>query len=228
MNFLQICQRVRSKSGITGTTLTPTTVVGQTGELGRVVDWVNEAWEELQNMQTTWDWMRGDFSFATTAGTYAYAPTAAPISLTDFADWHRDTLRAYLTSSGLTDEQFITEWEYQRFRNYYEYGSVSQGRPVVFAVRASDKALLLGANPDAIYTVRGQYQKKASLMTLDADIPSLPTQYHMLLVHGALMKYAAYENAPEVMSTASRDYYNMLGRLNVDQLPQLVFGPPLA
>ena len=228
MNFLQICQRVRSKAGITGVTDTPTTVVSQVGELGRVVNWVNEAWEEIQNMHDTWEWMRGDFSFNCVSGTYIYVPGSAPVSLTAFAEWHTDTLRCYLTATGVSDEQFMAEWDYPLFRDYYELGSGYSGRPQLFAVRPSDSALLLGPNPDAVYTVRGQYQKRATTMSLDADTPGLPAQYHMLLVHGALMKYAAYEGAPEVMASASRDYFNMLMRLSQDQLPTLRMGAPLA
>lgn len=228
MNFLQICQRVRSKSGITGVTDTPTTVVGQVGELGRLVDWVNETWEEIQNLHNTWMWMRGAFSFNTVAGTEAYAPTASPVSLTDFREWHTDTLRAYLAATGTSDEQFMIEWSYPMFRDYYDFGAGVSGRPQIFAVRPNDKGLLLGPNPDAVYTIRGEYQKKATLMAVDADTPGLPSEFHMLLVHGALLKYAAYDNAPEVMATASRDYFNMLMRLSQDQLPTLGFGQPLA
>lgn len=230
MNFLEICQRVRSKSGITGVTASPTTVLAQVGELGRVVNWVNEAWQEIQNDQNTWLWMRESFSFNTIASQQAYPPTTAPVSLTDFLDWHTDTLRCYLTATGVSDEQYMIEWSYAQFRDFYMFGSqaTQTARPTLFAVRPKDKALLLGYTPDAVYTVRGEYQKKATLLAADADEPGLPSQYHMLLVHGALMKYAAYENAPEVMTMASRDYYNMMMKLCQDQLPTLQFGQPLA
>jgi hypothetical protein len=228
VNFLQLCQRTREKAGITGTTATPTTVVGQVGELGRVVNWVNEAWEEIQNLHNTWGWMRGSFSFNCVAGTDAYVPASAPVSLAAFAEWHADTLRCYLTATGVSDEQFMAEWTYPLFRDYYAFGNAVSGRPQHFAVRPSDKALLLGPNPDAVYTIRGEYQKSATLMSADTDEPGLPSQFHMLIVHGALMKYADYENAPEVLAAASRNYYNMLTRLSQDQLPTIGFGMPLA
>lgn len=228
MNFLQICQRVREKTGITGTTATPTTTIGQVGELGRLVHWVNEAWEEIQNMQDSWMWMRDSFTFQTVVSTEAYTPATA--GLTAFREWRPETLRCYLTASGVSDMQWMLGWDYPMFRDYYEFGAISQqtGRPMYFAIRPKDKALLLGPPPDAVYTITGEYQKSATLMALDADIPEMPTQYHMLIVHAALMKYASYENAPEVMMMASRDYSNAMMRLCQDQLDKLTFGPPLA
>lgn len=87
MNFLQLCQRAASECGVaTGSairTVLPT-VEGATGSLGRIVDWVNDAWSDVQMAHDDWDWMRSSnllgsgVSFRTVAGQASY-PLGAPM-----------------------------------------------------------------------------------------------------------------------------------------------------
>jgi hypothetical protein len=227
MTFLQLCQRTREKCGISGNG--PVTTASQTGELLRVVNWVNEAWEDLQNDQDTWNWMRAPFSFTTTAGKQSYSPASdLALQLPNFQGWHLDTLRCFNTATGPQDEQFLAPWDYQQFRNFYEYQVRPNGRPMVAAVQPWDRSILLGNTPDDVYTVRGEYQLAARPFANDADVPGLPGEYHMLIVYGAMQKYAAYENANEVAAEAVRAYARLKGRLSQNQLMGLSFGAPLA
>lgn len=91
MNFLALFQRLKTECGVSGST--PTTVVSQTGEYGRLVNWVNTAWMDIQMMRRDWDWMRRTATFPTVTGQPIY--TASQIGLTDFGYWARDTFRNY-------------------------------------------------------------------------------------------------------------------------------------
>ena len=143
MNFLQLVQSLRQECGVSGSG--PSSTVSQSGEAKRLVDWINAAWLEIQGLHDTWFFMRSTFSFQTVAGTGDYTPTAAGLS--DHRYWFKDTLRTYKTALGLADEQWLIEWEYQVFRNTYRFGlqTTQQGRPVVFAEKPMDKALMLGS-----------------------------------------------------------------------------------
>lgn len=77
--------------GIVGTDMT--TVTGQTGELQRVTQWVNEAWMDLQAMRQDWQWMRKSIAFPSVANRISYTP--ALIGISDFGEWARDTFRNY-------------------------------------------------------------------------------------------------------------------------------------
>jgi hypothetical protein len=222
--FLQLCQLTREKCGISGSG--PTSVVGQTGEFGRIVNWVQESWLELQGYSPDWGWMRGDFAVNTVAGQQTYTPASA--SLGDFLRWHRDTLRIYRTSIGVADEQFIVEWDYQVFRDVYQYSSQTNSRPTVFAVHPNSKAILLGAIPDDVYTVRGEYQRAPRPLNSATDIPSLPEQHHMLIVYGAVRRYAFYENAPEVAVGAETMYETLFSQLAREELPDVTLGDAFA
>ena len=78
MNFLELCRRTVEKCGISGS-LTSTS--GQIGEMLRVVNWVNEAWHDIQLSQSNWDWMRYEFSFQTIAGQQEYTTAQANATL---------------------------------------------------------------------------------------------------------------------------------------------------
>jgi hypothetical protein len=222
--FLQLCQLTREKCGISGNG--PVSVVNQSGEMLRIINWVQESWIELQGLSTEWGWMREDFSFDTAPAQESYGPLSA--GLTQFLRWHTDTLRCYRTDVGIPDEQFLVEWDYKVFRDTYQYASQTPSRPVVFAVHPRTKSLILGPIPEAIYTVRGEYQRAPRPFTSGSDIPELPEQYHMLIVYGAMKRYAFYENAPEVAAGADMMYRQMLSQLMVDQIPEVTYGEPLA
>jgi hypothetical protein len=73
MTFLDIVKRTRQECGIAGDG--PTTTVGQTREMKRLVDWVSQSYVEIQNEHEDWAFMRKSFSFLTQHGTTQTAGT---------------------------------------------------------------------------------------------------------------------------------------------------------
>lgn len=225
MNFLQIAQRTREKCGISGTG--PISVTGQSGENLRIVNWCQESYVELQNERKDWMWMRQPFSFTTTLGQQDYTPVQA--GLQDLSHWRTDTLRVYRTAVGVNDEQHLRFYEYESFRDIYQYANRIPGRPNFFAVRPQDYALLLGPIPSQDqFTVVGEYQKRATELAGNDDIPGLPEQFHMLIVYGAMERYAAYEAAPEVIAGVKGSYDKMMTALQNQQLEQVFIPETLA
>lgn len=226
MTFLQLVQALRQECGVSGSG--PATVLSQTGESKRLVDWTNAAWLELQGLHDDWLFLRKTFSFPTTASVGDYTPAAA--GLTDFRYWHKETLRVYKTALGISDEQWLVEWEYQVFRNTYRFNqqTTQTGRPVVFAVKPMDKALMFGNVPDDVYTVVGEYQALPTEMAADADTPSIPSHLHRVIVYKAMESYALFESAPEVLSRAQAGYSRLINQLQREQLSEVYLGNPLA
>lgn len=228
--FLEGVRTLREKCGIAGNG--PTSVVAQSGEALRLVNWFQEAWNEIQALHTDWKWMRGSFSFQTAPGKLAYLPTAdaGEVGITDLARWHGDSFRMWLTGAGRHDEQFLPEWSHETWRNTYDFGSQAelQQRPSMWAERPGDQAILLGPLPDNVYTVVGEYQRAPSELVGDAAVPGMPKQFHRLIVYKAMMLYGAYEAAPEVRAEGEDSYDRMLSLLEDNQRPPLTFGEPLA
>ncbi len=225
MNFLEACQRTVELCGIPGTG--PTTVVGQTGEYKRVVNWVRQSWIDIQNRYDHWDFMRAALSYQTVVGQGEY--TLAQMNATDLRTLSKtDTLRAYLTATGVGDEQYLVPWDWQSFRDSYLYGLHVNARPVVFSVNPQNKAMNLGEKPDDIYTIAGVYYRNAVVLAADGDIPALPLQFHEIIPYRAMLKYSGYEAAPEVKQEARENYDQLLSDLCEDQLPALVAPDPMA
>lgn len=230
MNYLQLVQRLVREAGVSGPASGISTVANTSGEAQRVCEWIQQSWIEIQEEHEEWDWMRKDVQFNTVATQQAYPPSAAPVSLTDFARWKADSFRAYVTATGIGSEMFVLNIGYQEFRDYYQFGArrYTYGRPISISVNPSDRALLLGPAPDQVYTMLGQYFSTVQTLTSDADIPEMPTRFHMAIVYRAMIHYGMYEAAPEVVQRGENLYNELLLRLEADQLPAVATAGPLA
>lgn len=229
MNYLQLTQRLRQECGVAGTG--PSTVTSQVGEMKRLVDWVASAWTEIQGLHDTWEFLREDFSFGLVANVGEYTPSGAAgvgAALTDFRYWHKNTLRLYRTDVGVADEQWLVEWGYQTFRDTYRYNLQVTGRPLVFAKRPKDFALMFGLVPEQAYTCRGEYQRLPVVLSADADIPAIPTHLHMIVVYKAMISYGMEQAASEVVARAQDEYQKLLTVMEREMLPGMSLGNPMA
>lgn len=220
MTFLELAKRLRQEAGVSGTG--PSTVLSQTGEMKRLVDWINTAWLDVQQDMPDYNWMKGSFTLTLSSTDPEYTPGNA--SLADHRAWVNRSLKVYTTS--VADEEELGYIPYDEFRSLYMVGSVATGRPFCYTV-TPDKSLRFFPTPDATYYVTGEYQKTASEMAADADEPGLPAEYHMAIVYRALMKYARYEAAPEIYEDAKAEYKRMMTAIKLDQLPDIQMGGPL-
>jgi hypothetical protein len=224
MTRLQLCRRLRQEAGISGTG--PTTTISQTGEMGKVVDWIDSAYQDIQNLHADWDFLRSDLSFETIATISEYPKTA--ISATEQGEWIDDSFRSYLTSAGVAGEQFMTRVPWKRFRDVYLLGSLrsTTGQPL-FITQQPDTSLLMWPIPDAIYTINGEYFQRPQTMTADSTNPLIPAKYQMIIVWRALMYYAGSAGAPELYAVGQREYKRLLNQLEAHQLPEIEFAGPL-
>lgn len=225
MNFLQLVNRLRLEAGVSGADLS--TVINQTGEMARLVKWINAAWMDIQSMREDWPWMRTSCSFATVAGQATY--TVAQCGVTDLGAWARDTFRNYDTAEGINSEIFMEYVAYEKWRDLYLFGSLrsNQSRPIEITI-TPDLSLGLGPVPAAGYTAIGDYYRIPSEMALDDDIPGMPNQHHLAIVYRAMMSYGAYEAAPEVYQRGETEFKTIMRRLSNSRLPEITLGGALA
>lgn len=225
MNYLALVSRLRRKCGVSGDN--PTSFTNQSEEVNRLIDWINEAWMDIQLTKPDWQWMRSSFSFATINAQATYTGTQA--GLLDFGAWARDSVRSYVTSVGTDSEIELDYISYDEWRDTYQMGAsrTVYTRPTCIAITPA-KDLALGPVPAAGYTIAGEYYKVASEMSLTIDTPALPTQYHMAIVYRAMMYYGAYEAAPEVYNAGADEFKKMMGRLLTSRLPEVQVGGAIA
>jgi hypothetical protein len=91
-----------------------------------------------------------------------------------------------------------------------------------------NKDLAFGAIPNLAYVIDGEYYTQPVDLVADTDVPLIPARYHMMIVYRAMMYYAGYESAPEVLSRGDFEFRRQYSRMEIDQLPTIVSGPPLA
>lgn len=223
MNLLQLCNRLIAEAGISAQPMT--TTANQTGELARVVNWIQQAWLDIQSAHTTWRWMRKTATIATVAGqSGGYVAPDGDVSV-----WTLDTARNYVTASGDITEIFMNFVEYDEFRNSYLYGALryAQSRPLVFTINP-DNTLSFGPVPNGDHTVTTDYYKKPIEMADDDAEPDMPATYHIGVMWRALMFYGGYEAAGEAYSRGQNEYSIILSKLEATQLPMIQMGGPLA
>ncbi len=219
MTYLELCVRLREESGITGAG--PTQVTDQTGQLLRIVNWVQQAWIEIQLMRPNWNFMHSEFTFDTIADTRDYL--AADYSITDMKLWDENSFIAYETAIGESSQFPLIHLPYGTWRDTYRVGMNERvsDKPVYMTILPTNKIRFEPA-PDTIYTVEGDYKRSTQRFVADADVPTnLPDDFHMLIVWQALKNYAFYENASEVLEEAEVNFDNLLFRLELEQLPEM-------
>ena len=228
MNRLELAQRLSRECGINQSG--PSATTNQTGEYLRVINWVDDAYKSVQLVTSTWQFLRKEFSFALTATKATYTP--AECGLTDFSEWVSDDegdsedFRIYLVAA---DERFMTYMPWEMFRVAYMLGTqrTMTGRPSVYTIRPDD-SLMFYPIPDDVYTCVGEYYMVPDVMTANTDIPIFPERFHEIILHRAMMYYAAYSQEPDKYAVGEREYKRLLRGLKKSQLPQMGWGEPLA
>lgn len=230
MNFLQLINRTRVECGVSGSSTPLTTAQNLTGESSRIANWVNTAWNDIQTSKEDWQWLRQSVQFNTVTQQQIYTPADAGIAST-FGNWKRDSFRTSSVGQNYQDEQLMNYMEWTTFRNLYQYANMRNtfARPVVVTIDP-DKNLGFGSIPDQPYVITGEYYLRPTEFSADTDAPSpyFPDRFHMAIVYRAMMYYAGYEAAPEVYSRGELEFKRLMNRIEIDQLPTMVSGPPLA
>ncbi|MCA9340764.1 MAG: hypothetical protein KDA17_07655 [Candidatus Saccharibacteria bacterium] len=233
MNFLQLVQRFRQETNYANTG--PTTVVNQVGDHSRAIDWVIDAYRELQNREF-WRWMRKSFTLTTSQGvdTYDYTScidTPTGVAISRFKAWclnnRYNRPKCYLNSTGVSAEYYLTYTSWDSFSQMYKIGTQNQGQPAFITVDPGDN-IVVGPSPDDAYVITGEYQRGAQVLSDNTEEPDMPVDYHMLIVYLAMEDAGYFDSADEVLLRSQRKGRRILRQLEGTQLPKLRKAGPLA
>lgn len=225
MNLLSLVNRLRTECGVSGPSLT--TVRNLVGENKRMFEWINSAWVDIQAEKSDWLFMRESLRFELQTQVQFYS--AEVLDLGSFSNWKQDSFRISSVGANYADEQLTNYMPYDQFRNLYMYGNMrnTYTRPVVITIDPK-KQLGFGAIPNQPYVVTGEYYTAPKELVEETDSPTIPDRFHMMLVYRAMMFYAGYEAAPEVLSRGQAEYIKLMQLLEIDQMVVPTSGPPLA
>lgn len=233
MTYLELFQAAKRECRITGSA--PASVAGNTEVLDRLANWVSAAYVDIQN-RDDWRWLRHQFTLPLVAsdGTYAYGDctdSETSSAITRLSHWWLNDLenppKCYLTATGVGGEYWLTFHAYEHFVTVYRRNLQPESNPSVCSVDYLDR-IVIGPIPNDAYTMTGDYQLSAQTLALDADVPEMPAQFHMLIVYQAMQKYGYIEGSSEVLMRGQAEGNRMMRQLEINQKPRMRLGAPLA
>lgn len=221
MNFLQQAIRLHREIGLSGTG--PTSIATASTADKRLFDWISDAWTNLQSEPMNWRWMHRSLDVPLNLTNTSYSGISMTGGAADFGRWRRTiddyTVTAYLPSNraGI----WALEWlPLDNFNRRFDDVPLTASRPKFWAI-GPDESLLIAPVADAIYNLRAEYFIKPTVLSADADVPSMPERFHMLLVWRAMIEGAQFDAAPEVLSRAMENYRALYAALKVDQIQEI-------
>lgn len=217
-NYLDLLQRFSVDVGATDDP--PATAQDPEGQVQEFCNLLNQAWIEIQCIHPDWKFNRSSASFTTIVDQTSYTPTQAGIARGVLNGWKEDSFRSYLTTS-IASEMHMTPLDYDEWRDTYLIGSMRTARvqPIVFAVGPTLSLHI--PCPLAGYTIIGDYYSAPLGFDADADIPSIPAEFIMLIVYKAMINYGTSESAPDLIAKGQFGYGPLMARLESSRLPQV-------
>lgn len=189
----------------------PTSTTDQIGELKRLVDWLDGAWLELQQM-ARWDWMWEAATVTILADTYV---TAGSIPA-----------RRYDRRGTFNSTQQVTFIPWETFRLEYPAAQITSGVPLYWSIRP-DKAFVVSSKPTANLALSVERWKNPSVMDEDADVPEMPSEHHMAIVWKAMMMYCNFEEAGVSRATTKAKLDFHMTALGLNEERAFEIGEPL-
>lgn len=191
MNYLQLVQKTVRKSG--AKVEAPSTVVGQTGIAEMFVEWVADAWKDIQleRMGVNWRVAR-DVSFNLVVGTFDYSVSSLYESV------NRRSVTCHLANA---QESPVYYESYDYYRTQIDRIDRNDGKPQYFTFSPAN-TWVFWPNPDATYTIKydaillaQEFDATDNLGagTSNAQTPTgLAARYHDAIVWQAVMNYALH------------------------------------
>jgi len=241
VKFLDLCKRTARESGTLAAD-SLTTVVNQTKRAQRIVGFVNDAWRRIQDLEPLgWPWMQERFTGKVTiADTNEYTGAAwfadgrfrRFITDAERKDAEYYPFSCYLQADGVSQEYPLAQLPWGDFVKAYLRGTQTPDKPQKYAIDPKTGNLFLGPTPDDVYVINGERCLTNQMLTLDADVPEMPGHNpastdefgdaHMLIVWGALIRLAEFDEGQFSLATATKNYRDGLFALNSGPDAQIV------
>lgn len=207
--FLQLVRDLHRESGAAGSA--PTSVLGQTDEALRLVNWIKEANDFVIDLWDDWKFLRKTYQSATVQS----EPTLPAPS--DVQLWDLLTFKVVEPSGNLTlDKMPLEAVEYDDIKD--EILDETEGTPFRVIIMPDDTLMFEGV-PDGAYTVFADFFRTPTPLVNNTDESDIPAKYRQVILGRALILYANYEHAEEIKAQGNEIYATFLGRLENKQLP---------
>lgn len=209
MNYLQLVQKLAGLAD----TAKPAAVTNQTGSSLRLVDWIAQAWEEIQSEREDWRFMWGQLDPVNTV--IAQSAYAKPAGVKGIIF----STMAIHGGSGITRPTFMS---YESFMGSYRFGTQT-GKPA-FVTEQPDGKLRFYPIPDEVYQFEFEYYKTPVVLKLVTDVPAIESEFHMAIVYKALGHYAGFEESADTLAVAMNGLSPYETKMANECLPDIGLG----
>lgn len=232
--YLQLVKDTARESGTVPGYSSIVSVVNQVGRVALFANWVRQAYRDIQNDRDDWRWLQADFEGTALNGVNSFAASDLSIDADRFSHWinpndGEEHMTCYPTASGIVDEEYLHERSYDRFKRAFMVGeeSLKTGRPAYYAITPQNR-IILHPTPDADHVLKGSYYKAPQNLAVNDDQPEMPRRYHDMIMWGALVHMATYDEAFEQIQIFQGRYDKMRQDMISENTPTIGLAGPLA
>lgn len=197
MNYLKIINTVLAEIDATSADLS--SISSLTGLPKQVARWTNEEYLKLCASRP-FNFLERSVEFDTSKDKPDYSLSL--LGIENFRDWVTGGIYLlYQDGVRLMDQP--PPLPKMQWSDYVT--PINTGRPTAYAIDPDD-SLWFWLTPDDVYGMKVKYLFEPSEMSEPSDIPVIPTRHHNVLVNMVLMRYAAWDDAPNVYAVAKTEY----------------------
>jgi hypothetical protein len=164
---------VHRLSGYQGTLSTVTA----TGYQATLVNIVANAWVDIQNLRSEWDFLKDNVTLATTIGKSEYTISDIFTTLESNVGKYRGILGP--------DQERLRHITHDRYV-LDDISNEDSGTIVKYAVHPTTQSLWFNP-PDTSTNLDIHYWKKPQVLSVNTDVPLCPTEFHYAIVYQALV-----------------------------------------
>ncbi len=212
MNFIQLVQRAWVECHGSGGG--PATVAGVTGHQLNFVNWVSDAWLEIQKEHSEWSFLKTNGSFQTISAQENYGKSAVGLG----------NLRAPLAVFKLVDNQYVNIPLHASISSADEIYRVNKPAGSPNACYFENSNFSFDTIPDQAYTLKVFYRREPQTLAADSDVPLCDSVYRMTIVWKAVESFALDDEDQALLSKSREKYFKALQSMRGDLLPTIKFG----
>lgn len=210
MNFLQLCQTLSQEAGVSGAG--PGNVTNQTGMNLRMVNWVREAWDDIQAQCPHWSFLAVVATVTLPAGVRALPLSAIGANIR--------TVRQIGIIDGAQISPLVHDVHATRltFAN-----SAGTGRPSRWRLSDDRRSVEFDMAPEVATVLDVEAYRAPQSLQLATNEPLAPEYLHRVIIYRALQMYALFDEAQTLLAKANDGYGQWLARLYNECAPVMDF-----
>lgn len=193
----------------------PSSVVNQSGEFARVVNWIADACQDIDNKWEDWRYLWNRYTGTLSAS--ESTPSAITQSGVIVRRWKTKSLKYRIANPLASTWSRVSYMDFQDFEDVIDPDTAIAGAPTYWTVMP-DNSIQFDKPADQDYDLKGEFYRSPPVLANNNDTPLMPPDYHRIIIVRALMYYANREDAPELINASISEFPDILEKLESSQL----------